>query len=238
MPLRLASPPAGPRVTDRRGAKRIIAGIYSAAADRLYDPLVVKGAFRLLGGHLNSLVLEQGRRAVQIASGGPILDMPVGTAYFTMEMASTHHGIVVGADIAGGMVREATRAARDAGITNLACVQADAHHLPFPDGSFAAVLSSNGLQVIPGLVPATRELVRVLAPGGRMFVSVVMLPVGAALPPGGQARLPTMLRGRSAIVDALTAAGLTVTSVQKSRLAVLIEGTRPGPRPPADRAGP
>ncbi|HEX2051270.1 MAG TPA: hypothetical protein VHJ34_11665, partial [Actinomycetota bacterium] len=62
-------------MTERRRATRAVARIYSAAADRLYEPIVVRGAFPLFGGDLNAHVAEHGRRAVAAARGAPILDM-------------------------------------------------------------------------------------------------------------------------------------------------------------------
>ena len=93
----------------RERAKRRVRNIYSWAADRVYDPVVINGAFRVFGGSLNDLVREQGRAALASADGGPILDMPVGTAYFASEVARSYEGLVVGVDIAEGMVREARR---------------------------------------------------------------------------------------------------------------------------------
>ena len=207
--------------------KRAIAQIYSRAAETLYEPLVVRGTFPLLGGDLNDLVLEQGRRAVVAARGRPILDMPIGTAYFTLAMAALHTGLVVGADIAEGMVRKAQRQATEAGCQNLACVQADAHHLPFESDSFAAVLCTNGLQVIPGLHESVGEIVRVLSPGGRLYVSVVTLPLGRALPTEAAERLPTMLKSQREMMRALVGTGVEVTSVTRNRLALLFEATKP-----------
>ncbi len=214
-------------MTSGKRSKKAIAGLYSWAADTLYEPIVVKRAFPLLGGDLNHLVLEQGARAVEVAAGRPILDMPVGTAYFTIEMARRHSGVVVGTDIATGMVREARRAAARAGLGNLVTVQADAHALPFADGAFAAVLSTNGLQVIPGLAAAIAELTRVLAPGGTLFLSVVTLPLTAALPTRAGKRLPTVLKSRGDIIAALLDAHLSVTSASGHRFAVLMEATKP-----------
>ena len=216
-------------MSDSSAAKRVIAGIYSAAAERLYDPLVVHGAFRLFGGRLNELVLEQGRAAVEVAAGGPILDMPVGTGYFTLEMTRLHPGLVVGVDIAEGMVAEARARARSEGIRNLTTVQADAHHLPFEDGAFAAITCSNGLQVMPGLVPSVRELARVLAPGGTLFVSVVVAPLGGLLPPSSREHLPTMLRPGRDVATELERAGLVTSTRSRARLATLIEATKPSP---------
>jgi SAM-dependent methyltransferase len=212
----------------RRLLKAAIGSLYSMVADNLYDPIVVRGTFRLAGGDLNSLVFEQGRRAVRVASGRDILDMPVGTAYFTTSMARGSPGIVVGADVAWGMVRHARRAAARSGTLNLVAVQADAHHLPFTTGSFGAVLCSNGLQVIPGLRPAVAELARVLGPQGALFVSVVTAPLGAVLPHGAAQRLPAILRSGDGLAEAIADTGLEITSLRRDRLAYLIEARKPG----------
>jgi ubiquinone/menaquinone biosynthesis C-methylase UbiE len=210
----------------RSAAKRIVGGIYSLAADRLYEPIVVRGAFPFFGGKLNDHVVEQGRRAVAAAGGGPILDMPVGTAYFTTRMAAAHSGLIVGADIAWGMVRRAARASASRRVSNLAPVQADAHRLPFADGSFASVVCSNGLQVIPDVDATVAELARVLAPGGQLFISVVALPIGAALPPSVSDRLPVVLKGRRGLLHVLARAGFMVTSSARDRLGVLVEARK------------
>ena len=205
--------------------KRAVARAYSASADRLYDAVVVRRAFPLLGGDLEAHVLEQGRRAVDSAAGLAVLDMPVGTAHFTVTTAKAGPGLVVGADIAEGMVRRAQQAAREAGVKNLVAVQADAHHLPFATGSFGAVLCTNGLPVIPGLKETVAELARVLVTAGRLYVSAVTLPVGRALPPGAAARLPTFLASERDLTAALESAGFVVDSVTHRRLAMLFEAT-------------
>lgn len=200
-------------------AQRIVAGIYSAAAHRLYDPLVVHGSFKLLsGGRLDELVAEQGRAATRVAAGGPILDVPVGTAYFTRAVAAAHPGLVVGVDIAEGMVRESAALARRENLPNFSVVQASIHALPFPDEAFPAILCTNGLQVMPGLRPAVRELARVLAPDGTLFVSVVGLPLRSE-------GLPTALATKN-VTDALSGAGLSIAQVAQHRLAWFGEVTK------------
>ena len=204
-------------------AKRRVGALYSWAANRIYDRVVVNGAFKVFGGDLHEFVRDQGRRALITAAGGPILDMPVGTAYFTTEVARHYPGLVVGVDIAEGMVREARRVAHSAGAA-LEVVQADAHALPFPDNTFPAILCSNGLQVIPGLEPSARELGRVLAPGGILYVSVITLAV--PLPAGARHRLPTMMRPGSDVAAALARVGLAPRITRRERLATLIEATK------------
>lgn len=206
--------------------KRFVAGIYSVTAERFYEPIVVRRAFPLLGGDLNQLALEQGRRAVESAAGEPILDMPIGTGYFTLQIAESSSSTFVGGDIAAGMVATARRAARTAGATNITVVQADAHALPFPDDSFAAILCTNGLQVIPGLAPAVGELARVLKPGGMLYTSVVSLAVSRVLPSAGRL-LPTMLRSGWDVAEAISETGMLVSQVQQRRLATLIEAANP-----------
>ena len=217
-----------------RLAQSAIRLIYSATAGDLYDRAIVRGAFPLFGGHMPELVIEQGRAAAAGAGDMPILDMPVGTAIFAVPTALRHRGLVAGVDIAGGMVTHARQVAEEHGAANLAVVQADAHNLPFSGGSFGAVVTSNGLQVIPGAETALAELVRVLGPGKKLFLSVVTLPVGAALPRSLSGRLPLVLSSSAGIVDALISSGLSVASVKKERLALLIEAVKPVHRAEGD----
>ena len=214
-------------MTQRRSfLKRAIGSIYSAAADRLYEPLVVRFGFPLLGGDVNALALEQGRRAVEKAGELPILDMPVGTAYFTVHVARLHDDLVVGADIAEGMVRAARRAALGAGTQNLEAVRADAHALPFEDSSFGAILCTNGLQVIPDLDASLAELARVLSPEGVLYTSIIAVPLGRALPQGAADHLPTLLKSRREIIVAFERAGLRIRSIDSNRFALLLEAAR------------
>lgn len=212
---------------DRSLAKKVVGGIYSLSAGKLYESVVVHGSFRLFGGELNQLVQEQGRRAVESAQGRPILDLPVGTAYFTVPTARLHHGLIVGVDIAEGMVRETNSVATRMGIDNLKALQGDAHRLPFPDNTFGAILCTNGLQVMPGLHQSLLELARVLQPGGMLYVSVVTLPVSRLLPGRTRARLPTIVRSGIHVAEAISDAGVYVTRVDRSRLATLIQALKP-----------
>ena len=203
---------------DRSLAKRVIGGIYSWAADTVYEPVVVQGAFKVFsGGRLHAHVRDQGLAAAEVAADRPILDLPVGTGTFTLTVGGATDGIVVGADIAWGMVRQAKSTALRAGLRNLVGVQADAHHLPFRDATFGAVLCTNGLQVMPGLTETLAELRRVLAADGKLYVSVVNLPVSSA--PGA----PTILMSRTQLKRSLQATGFTVTRLDRERLATFLE---------------
>jgi ubiquinone/menaquinone biosynthesis C-methylase UbiE len=213
-------------MSERPRLQRAIGAVYSGAAGRLYEPVVIRGGFRLLGGDLNALVMAQNRRAAHIADGRPILDVPVGTGYFTTEMAALHRGLLVGADYAWGMAVESARTAERAGTPNLASMQTDVHRLPFADGSFAVLLCVNGLQVIPDVRGAVREAARVLAPRGTMLVSVITAPLDSVLPEALGARMPTVLRSGRAVAAELQRAGLRVTAFRRRRLASVMEAVK------------
>ena len=202
---------------ERERAKKLIGGISSWAADKVYEPLVVNGAFKLFGGRLNNLVREQGLQAAAFADGRPILDLPVGTGTFTINAARATSGLIVGCDIAEGMVRQTVANAAAERVTNLAGVRADAHRLPFPDGAFAAVLCTNGLQVMPGLMQTLSELRRVLAADGKLYVSVVSMPISSS------SEVPTLVMSRPQLRMSFEAAGFAVASMRKERLATLLE---------------
>ena len=51
-------------------------------------------------------------------------------------------------------------------------VQGDALHLPFPDSTFAAVISNHSLEHFEDFHGALREIARVVSPQGALFVSV------------------------------------------------------------------
>lgn len=203
--------------------QRFEARFYSAIASWLYDPIVLSFGFRLLAGRLHPKVLAQGTRAVQAAGHRPILDLPVGTAYFTLRWGG---GFVVGADIAAGMVEEAKARADGRGAKWLTTAQVDVQRLPFRDRSFGAIMCTNGLQVMPPLPITLAELGRVLDQDGTLLVCTILFPLGAVLPRSLKGRLPTVFKGRSQVLEELRSGGWEVTARDRSRLALLFEARR------------
>ncbi len=98
-----------------------------------------------------------------------------------------------GVDIADEMVALARR--RHAQIR---FQQADAEHLPFPNGSFDAIVGNLVINHLPDPDLAIREFARVMAPGGRIALSTW--------------DLPELNRFIGIVVDALDACGVTRTS--------------------------
>ncbi|MBA2312646.1 MAG: methyltransferase domain-containing protein [Actinobacteria bacterium] len=214
----------------RRVIQNLIASGYSASASGLYDKIVVGRAFRLFGGELARALASQGARAIEIAGHQPVLDMPVGTGHFTLQWAGAHPGVVAGVDIARGMVEVARRGAMRKDLSNFSAVQADAHRLPFASEAFGAVLCTNGLQVIPDPEPAVRELARVMAPSGVLFLSVITVPLGALVPPAIARHMPPFLIARRDVENMLQEAGLELRAFARQRAAMLMEAGKPAAR--------
>jgi ubiquinone/menaquinone biosynthesis C-methylase UbiE len=108
----------------------------------------------------------------------PILDLGTGTAQIPIELCRQHPGAsVVGVDLAAHMLAvgraNVTRAGLDGRIRLERC---DAKGLPFPDGAFPAVMSNSIVHHIPEPRAVLAEMVRVLAPGGALFVRDLLRP--------------------------------------------------------------
>jgi ubiquinone/menaquinone biosynthesis C-methylase UbiE len=90
----------------------------------------------------------------------------VGVAELAKRVPS---GVVGGVDPSAAMVQQASRRslpAVESGQVALARGTADA--IPWPDGTFAGVLAVNSMQLWDPLGASVEEIVRVLAPAGRL----------------------------------------------------------------------
>src|SRR5688572_12161452 len=107
--------------------------------------------------------------AADIRRGDRVLDVACGTGVLARAAASRagSSGTVTGLDRNPGMLAVASRLS-----PTLRWQQGTAEALPFPDQSFDAVISQFGLMFVPEPAVALREMMRVLAPGGRLAVAV------------------------------------------------------------------
>jgi len=107
--------------------------------------------------------------AAGVAAGQAVLDVACGTGVVARTAADRvgGRGRVAGVDLNEGMLAVAGRLRPD-----IEWHQADAAALPFPDGSFDAVLCQSGLMFFPDRVGALREMARVAAAGGTVAVQV------------------------------------------------------------------
>lgn len=101
------------------------------------------------------------------------LDIASGTGEPGLSVARlVPEGRVVLTDLAPEMLAVAERRARAEGLTNVETRVCSADDLPFADGTFDSATVRFGLMFFPDPARATAELVRVLAPGGRLCSSV------------------------------------------------------------------
>ena len=105
--------------------------------------------------------------ALELTADDRVLDVGCGTGAASRSAAATARS-VVGVDLSPEMIRQAE--ARADGVGNMRFAQADSEALPFGDGAFTAVLCSNALHHYPDPHRAVREMVRVLAPSGRLVI--------------------------------------------------------------------
>ncbi|HZE03795.1 MAG TPA: class I SAM-dependent methyltransferase [Solirubrobacteraceae bacterium] len=128
------------------------------------------------------------RRAADLAAlrpGGRALDVATGTGDLALELARrvAPGGTVVGADFAERMLdlaREKAGRERAAGMVpagvELRFESANALALPYGDDEFDAVTVGFGARNFSDLRQGLREMVRVVAPGGRVVILEITTP--------------------------------------------------------------
>lgn len=150
----------------------------SPAAARAYErqlrprlarfPLDPQGEYLLL----RSLLTE--------GLGRPLLDLSCGTGHHARTLAREGVGPVVGVDRSAAMLREARHQVDEEG-GELTLVRADAHRLPFVDGSFGAVLNAASFHLYDAPLQVLEEVARLLVPGGVFVCSTLRSPRVRAL---------------------------------------------------------
>lgn len=105
-----------------------------------------------------------------VALTGRILDAGCGGGGMPLSLAE-EAALVVGIDPAERFQDAGVRLGRERGLTNLHFALADGMYLPFPDDAFDLVLSHAVIEHVVDAPLYLREAARVLAPGGRMYLS-------------------------------------------------------------------
>jgi ubiquinone/menaquinone biosynthesis C-methylase UbiE len=199
-------------------------------------PLIYQRFWRPVGGRLlmglTGPGTEEEHRMAQsmlsIEPGDRVLDVACGPGNFTRDFARTaSDGLVVGLDASASMLDVAVR---DTASANVAYVRGDACALPFRDGSFDAVCCFAALYLIEEPMRALAEIVRVLAPGGR--VALLTSCNRGPLPAGVTGPVVRRLSGvrifaRDELVRALSDAGLVEVDQRVTGLAQFLSGRKP-----------
>jgi SAM-dependent methyltransferase len=115
------------------------------------------------------LISELGPTLVEatgIREGDLVLDIAAGSGNVAIPAARTG-ARVIASDLTPELLEEGARQAETAGVV-LEWQVADAEHLPYDDGEFDVAVSAVGIMFAPHHQEAADELVRVVAPGGRI----------------------------------------------------------------------
>jgi len=164
----------------RADKARRVRGVFDSVADNydLMNDLMSAGAHRLWKRFTLSLAnLRPGQRALDVAGGTG--DLAAGLARQVGE-----RGLVVLTDINAAMLGRGRDRLIDAGLAgNVACVQANAEQLPFPDAMFDCVTIGFGLRNVTDKPAALSSMRRTLKPGGQLLVLEFSRPSVAALKP-------------------------------------------------------
>jgi len=213
----------GPHPGQRWMASRTLPLIY----ERLWRPL---GGRLLMGigapgvGGERRIALEM----LELSGGERVLDVGCGPGNFTRSFASAAgDGLVVGLDASATML---ARAVQDTRAENVVYVRADAGALPFGEESFDAVCCFAALYLIEQPMLALEELVRVLAPGGRLalLASCNRGPLPAAVTsPLVKTVSGVRVFGRDQLTSALRERGLAQIEQRVAGLAQFLAARKP-----------
>jgi ubiquinone/menaquinone biosynthesis C-methylase UbiE len=103
--------------------------------------------------------------------GSSVLEAGCGVGAQTITLASNSaKALITSIDVSEASVAEATKAVQAAAISNVALLQADIFHLPFPPESFDHVFLCFVLEHLAQPVEALRALKRVVKAGGTITV--------------------------------------------------------------------
>jgi SAM-dependent methyltransferase len=121
-------------------------------------------------GAITSRVIDDLLDAAGVEAGSRVLDVATGPGYVAAR-AAQRGASVLGLDISPAMVAMASEAHPELDFR-----QADVHDLALDDGSFDAVVANFLLLHVGRPERAVSELARVLAPGGRVALTVWDVP--------------------------------------------------------------
>jgi SAM-dependent methyltransferase len=151
--------------------------------------------------------------AADLPAGARVLDVAAGSG--NAAIAAARCGCeVTGLDYVPELLERGRMRAAAEGLP-VEYVEGDAEALPYPDGSFDAVLSCVGVMFAPDQERAAAELVRVCRPGGTIalanwtpasFVGGIFRTVGRHVPPPAGVRPPGQWGTRERLAELLGAA--------------------------------
>jgi len=190
-------------------------------------------------------------QAAKIKAGQSVIDLATGAGEPALSVAKAiaPDGRLTATDLVPEMIAAAERRAAVLEITNIDFKVADMTALPFDDDSFDRAICRFGIMFVPEPERATREVARVLKPGGRVaymvwgprmdttmfavFVGAVDAVFGADDPLIDMER-PFQLSAKGALAAAMQAGGLREVEERELRFSPKVPVGKPFWRPQVD----
>lgn len=136
--------------------------------------------------HIMSLGIDKAwrRHTVGMVAAGShrrVLDLATGTGDLAIAMARRcPQAEIVGADLSEGMLEIGRAKVERKGLSGRITMRAaQAERLPFDDGEFDAVTIAFGIRNFDDIPGALCEIMRVLSPGGRLYILEFSRPKGS-----------------------------------------------------------
>ncbi len=176
------------------------------------------GDYALIGATLQ-IVGDCLAEAMDLHAGQTVLDVAAGNGNITLA-AARRWCAVTSTDYVESLL-EFGRKRAEAERLQVRFQIADAEDLPFPDGSFDAVVSTFGVMFTPDQDRAAAELLRVCRSGGRIglanwtpegFIGQMFKTIGKYLPPPAGVRSPAVWGTRQWLEAKFGAAASTITA--------------------------
>jgi len=154
------------------------------------------GDFAVIGTTLQ-IVGEQLCESLDLRSTERVLDVAAGNGNASLA-AARRFAAVTSTDYVPALLEKAARRAAADGL-RIEFRHADAERLPFEDRSFDVAMSTFGVMFAPNQERASRELARVVRPGGRIglaswrpdgFIGELFRVIGRYVPPPAGLRSP------------------------------------------------
>jgi ubiquinone/menaquinone biosynthesis C-methylase UbiE len=216
-----STPAQVPTLAQRAMNSPLVAGVY----ERLWRPI----AFYVASGVTTGTEQRRAAAALGLSGARRLLDVACGPGNFTGKLAQRlpAGGLAVGFDISEPML---TRAVLDNNGPRTCYVRGDAGNLPFGDETFDAVCCFGALYLMPEPFRVAREMVRVLAPGGRLAILTSYAgrsaPVRHAMTAGAHV-IGLRMFDRHAFVDLFSSAGLIDVEQQTQRSLQFVTARKP-----------
>lgn len=210
-----------PTFAQRAMNSRFVATVY----ERLWRPM----AFYAASGVTTGAEQRRAQRDLRPSGAMRLLDIACGPGNFTQRLAEnlSGDGLAVGLDISEPML---TRAVLDNSAEHICYLRADARKLPFDDETFDAVCCFGALYLMPEPLRVAQEMVRVLAPAGRVAILTSyrsgFAPARVVTAPAA-AVVGLRMFDKDTFVDLFTSAGLVDVHQDTQRALQYVTATKP-----------